>query len=67
MNQSQKQAKTCGNCKSSKDAPSTSMNNVPDPKKLVCEKNLPIAGVYHDIDEDASNCEGWEPKDGQKE
>jgi len=67
MNQSQKQAQTCGNCNFSKDAPPTSMNNVPDPKKLSCEKNLPMAGVYHDIDEDASSCEGWEAKDDQEQ
>ena len=67
MNQSQNQTKTCGNCASSEEAPPTSMNNVPDAQQLTCKKHLPIPGVYHDIDEDASNCEGWEPKDGQKQ
>ena len=41
---------------------------------MTCEKYLTpdpddknVTGVPHDIDEDASDCEGWEAKDEQKE
>lgn len=63
MNQSQKQVKTCGNCTFSEEAPQTFMDDIPDPIQVKCKKDLPMAGVYHDIDDDASNCKCWEIKE----
>jgi hypothetical protein len=63
-NQSQKQVKTCGNCAFSKEVPQTSMDDIPDPKQVKCKKDLPMAGIYHDIDDEyASNCKGYEAKE----
>ena len=61
------QTHTCGNCKSSEKARKVDENNEDERKQVTCKKSFPIAGLFHDIDKDASDCEGWEPKDEQKQ